>query len=80
LGRRPSIAPSLGANTKTGGYTPSAQGPRRDKGQIELPDIKLTQTHMAAFARKIGKNLLKNDSFLDKLADVLDGMEVSESE
>lgn len=35
---------------------------------------------MEKLARKLGRRFLRNDNFLDKLADSLDGAEVSESE
>lgn len=35
---------------------------------------------MHLFAQKIGRHLLKNEKFLDKLADALDGIEFSETE
>jgi hypothetical protein len=32
------------------------------------------------FAKRIGKNLLRNEEFLDKLADALDGVDISDGE
>jgi hypothetical protein len=40
---------------------------------IKKSDVKL-------FAKKIGRHLLMNNKYMDKLADALDGIEISETE
>lgn len=40
----------------------------------------IKKSDVELFAKKIGRHLLKNDKYMDRLSDALDGIEISETE
>ena len=46
------------------------------RGRVALHDVKLYPQDVYDFANRVGRNLLQNEKFLDKLADALDGIDI----
>ena len=78
--RRPSNLGSVVLPPKSERYPESARDPRAMLKSLHLDQLKLNHQSVGDFAKRIGKNLLRNEEFLDKLADALDGVEISDGE
>ena len=78
--RRPSNLGSVVLPPKAERYPESARDPRAMLKSLHLDQLKLNHQSVGDFAKRIGKNLLRNEEFLDKLADALDGVDISDGE
>ncbi len=47
--------------------------------RLNLNEIEISKSTWIKLANRIGRRLLKNDKFLDKLADCLEGHQVSDT-
>ena len=49
------------------------------QGPVKLKDLKISNSQLLQFTSRVGRRLLKNQQFLDKLADCLDNFSVSDT-
>ena len=49
-------------------------------GPVKFKNIRIKKSVVEQFAKKIGRHLLKNDTYLDRLADALDGIEFEQTD
>ena len=50
------------------------------QGPVKFKNVRIKKSDVQKFAVKIGRHLLKNEKYLDKLADALDGIDISDTE